>query len=311
MPFDVFISYSSQDKPTADAACAALESADIRCWIAPRDINPGRNYAESIMDAIENARVLVLIFSNNANASPQIKQEVERAGSKGLHIITLRIEDVIPNRALEYFISSSHWLDAFPPPRDRYFAKLVVSSRALLETAITGQSTKPGRVPRDQSESLASIIEDHALQARVEINAPLERVWHLIDDDDARQTWDQEFAGWQIHYLTERKSAGTRFVVRRKSTLFKWSLQGTIHAYLPLRAMSLRLDLPNAQIHRFRTLLLSRNNNMTSVESYVGFSSEGKYLVSIYRWFSFFLGKKEERQNFDRLKAAAEAQQLE
>jgi WD40 repeat protein len=129
-----FISYSSQDKPTADAACAALESANIRCWIAPRDITLGRDYGESIIDAIESARVFILIFSSNANASPQIKREVERAVSKGLPIIPVRIEDVVPSRTLEYFISSPHWLDAFPPPRERYFAKLVVSVRALLDT---------------------------------------------------------------------------------------------------------------------------------------------------------------------------------
>lgn len=138
MPFDVFISYSSHDKPTADAACAALESANIRCWIAPRDIDPGRDYGEAIIDAIESARVFVLIFSNNANASPQIKREVERAVSKGLPIIPVRIDDVVPNRTLEYFISSPHWLDAFPPPLDRYFAKLVVSAHALLETEKSG-----------------------------------------------------------------------------------------------------------------------------------------------------------------------------
>jgi WD40 repeat protein len=134
VPFDVFISYSSQDKTTADAACAALEASNIRCWIAPRDINPGRDYGESIIDAIESARLFVLIFSSNANTSPQVKREVERAVSKGLPIIPVRIEDIIPNRTLEYFISSPHWLDAFPPPRDRYFAKLVVSVRVLLET---------------------------------------------------------------------------------------------------------------------------------------------------------------------------------
>lgn len=149
MPFDVFISYSSHDKPTADAACAALESANIRCWIAPRDINPGRDYAESIIDAIESARVFALIFSNNANASPQIKREVERAVSKGLPIIPVRIEDVVPSRTLEYFISSPHWLDAFPPPLDRYFAKLVVSVRALLETDKSGtpQTTTAAVLP--------------------------------------------------------------------------------------------------------------------------------------------------------------------
>jgi WD40 repeat protein len=151
VPFDVFISYSSQDKPTADAACAALEAADIRCWIAPRDISPGRDYGESIIDAIESARVFVLIFSSNANASPQIKREVERAVSKGLPIIPVRIEDVVPSRTLEYFISSPHWLDAFPPPRERYFAKLVMSVRALLDPARPGT---PQDAPNDSTAAV-------------------------------------------------------------------------------------------------------------------------------------------------------------
>ncbi|MGD0187114.1 MAG: TIR domain-containing protein [Roseiarcus sp.] len=132
MAFDVFISYSSQDKPTADAACATLEGAGIRCWIAPRDILPGTDYGESIVNALENAKVFVLIFSNSANASAQIKREVERAVSKGIPIIPVRIEDVVPSKTLEYFISTPHWLDAFPPPREKYFAKLIESVQGLL-----------------------------------------------------------------------------------------------------------------------------------------------------------------------------------
>jgi TIR domain/WD domain, G-beta repeat len=130
--FDVFISYARADKPIADAACAALEAANIRCWIAPRDIDPGRDYGEALVDAIEGGRVFVLIFSSNANASSQIKREIERAVSKGLPIIPVRIEDVAPNRNLEFFISSPHWLDAFPPPREQYFGKLIDSVRGLL-----------------------------------------------------------------------------------------------------------------------------------------------------------------------------------
>ncbi|HXQ15450.1 MAG TPA: toll/interleukin-1 receptor domain-containing protein [Caulobacteraceae bacterium] len=38
---DVFISYSSKDKTTADAICALLERDGAKCWIAPRDILPG------------------------------------------------------------------------------------------------------------------------------------------------------------------------------------------------------------------------------------------------------------------------------
>jgi WD40 repeat protein len=145
--FDVFISYSHNDKPTADAACAALESANIRCWIAPRDIDPGTDYGESIIGAIEGARIFVLIFSANANASPQINREVERAVSKGLVIIPVRIEDVAPSRNLEYFISSPHWLDAFPPPREKYFGKLVDSVQAQLGAGKTSAPPSPATVP--------------------------------------------------------------------------------------------------------------------------------------------------------------------
>jgi Tol biopolymer transport system component len=147
VPFDAFISYSNHDKLTADAACAALEGANIRCWIAPRDVNAGRDYGEALIDAIESAKVFVLIFSSNANSSSQIKREVERAVSKGLPIIPVRIEDVLPSRTLEYFISSPHWLDAFPPPPDRYFAKLIESVRALLDTekGTTPQKTAAAR----------------------------------------------------------------------------------------------------------------------------------------------------------------------
>jgi WD40 repeat protein len=137
--FDAFISYAHADKPIADAACAALEAANIRCWIAPRDIDPGRDYGEALVEAIEGGKVFVLIFSSNANASPQIKREVERAVSKGVPIIPVRIEDVAPNRNLEYFISSPHWLDAFPPPREQYFGKLIHSVRGLLDSEMAAR----------------------------------------------------------------------------------------------------------------------------------------------------------------------------
>lgn len=143
MAFDVFISYSSEDKPIADAACAALEAAGVRCWIAPRDIVPGRDYGEAIIDAIEDAKIFVLILSAHANDSTQIKREVERAVSKGLTVVPVRIEDVAPSRNLEYFISAPHWLDAFPPPREKYFAKLVDSMHALLGTERSGSVKIP------------------------------------------------------------------------------------------------------------------------------------------------------------------------
>jgi hypothetical protein len=124
MAHDVFISYSTKDKPAADAACARLEGRGIRCWIAPRDILPGADWGSSIIDAINAARAMVLVFSGNANHSKQIIREVERAANRGIPMIPLRIENVAPERGLEFFISSSHWLDAYTPPLDRHLTYL-------------------------------------------------------------------------------------------------------------------------------------------------------------------------------------------
>ncbi len=120
MPVDVFISHSSQDKHVADAVCATLESRGIRCWIAPRDILPGEEWAEAILNAIQNSQLMLLVFSAHANESPQVRKEVERAVHHAIPIIPVRIQDVLPNKSLEYFISTPHWLDAMTPPLEKH-----------------------------------------------------------------------------------------------------------------------------------------------------------------------------------------------
>ena len=119
MAHDVFISHSVKDKVTADAVCAVLEAEGVRCWIAPRDVLPSMEWSTAIVDAIEESRIIVLVFTANANASPQIRREVECAVNHGVPILPVRIEDVLPTKALEYFIGNVHWLDALTPPVHR------------------------------------------------------------------------------------------------------------------------------------------------------------------------------------------------
>jgi hypothetical protein len=138
MAFDAFISYSTLDKPTADAACAMLESLGIRCWIAPRDVMPGSEYGASIVDAIHQSRVMVLVFSSHANQSPQVGREVERAVNKGIPIVPLRIENITPTQSLEYFIGTVHWLDALTPPVESHLHRLGEAVQALLRIEAPG-----------------------------------------------------------------------------------------------------------------------------------------------------------------------------
>ena len=132
--FDVFISYSHVDKATADATCATLEQAGIRCWIAPRDIMPGDEWGAAIVKAIDHCRAMVLIFSSSANNSKQIRREVERAVNSGVPIIPVRIENVAPTEAMAYFMSTVHWLDAMTAPLENHLRRLAKSIKAFLQT---------------------------------------------------------------------------------------------------------------------------------------------------------------------------------
>jgi hypothetical protein len=134
MPRDVFLSHSVKDKAVAEAIVARLEADSVTCWVAPRDVVPGADWGESIIDAIESSRIMILIFSQNANVSPQIKREVERAVNKGVYIIPFRVEDIPPARALEYFISTSQWMDAFSPPLERHLDNLAKTVKAVLKS---------------------------------------------------------------------------------------------------------------------------------------------------------------------------------
>ena len=113
---DVFISYSKHDVETAKSVSSYMERRGITCWIAPRDVGPGEEFAKAILDAIDDSGAVVLILSNSSNASRFVRSEVDRAFAKEKTIFTLRTEDVVPSRQLELYLAPQQWLDGFPPP---------------------------------------------------------------------------------------------------------------------------------------------------------------------------------------------------
>ena len=137
---DVFISFAQVDKPVADAACAKLESRNIRCWIAPRDVSPGKNFPEAIVEGISGSRIMVLIFSSHSNKSQHVIRELTTALKKELIIIPFRIENVEPTKSMEYLIGIPHWLDAINPPLERHLEVLVSTIQKFLSDNTPGTS---------------------------------------------------------------------------------------------------------------------------------------------------------------------------
>lgn len=164
MAFDVFISYSSHNKLTADAVCATLESHGVRCWIAPRDIMPGIDWSDAIIDAITDCRVFLLILSAASNQSEQVKREVQNAVGEAKPILPLRIEEVDLSKHMRYFIGTPHWMDAMTPPMEVHLQRMAHTVRSLIESMSDKgvEPRAPGFQPQSpwESYSPSDIVDD-------------------------------------------------------------------------------------------------------------------------------------------------------
>ena len=143
MKYDVFISYSSHDQKVAEGVCAYLEQHHIRCFVAYRDIPKGVVWARAIVEALEESRMMVIVFSENFNRSEQVDREIELASEDHMPILTFRIADDAFRGAKKYYLKNLNWIDAFPHP-EHCFGELCNNVKQLL-----GVDEKKASEPED------------------------------------------------------------------------------------------------------------------------------------------------------------------
>lgn len=155
MAQQAFVSYASADKAVADRVCAALENAGVSCWIAPRNIAPGRDFPAAIVEAVNSARVLVLILTEHAAASPHILSEVGHAFNGKKRIIPFRLSPQALPEDLEYFLSTTQWLDAPDGCTDQNLKRLTEATLA----ALAGERALPHPPPsRHRTKWIAALV---------------------------------------------------------------------------------------------------------------------------------------------------------
>jgi hypothetical protein len=160
MTYDLFISHSSKDKFIADAICTKLEAQGLRCWMAPRDITPGREWGECILEGIQRCNILVVVLTINSNISRHVIKEVERAVNKGAIVIPFRIENITLTKSLEYFLSEIHWLDAITPPLEAHINELADTVKAIQGDKSTCGSPEEQKITRSDIDTFNDLAPD-------------------------------------------------------------------------------------------------------------------------------------------------------
>jgi hypothetical protein len=151
----IFICYSSKDEATARRVVQFLEAEGLKCWIASRDVPPGQNYQETIVQALERSKSIVFLFSENSAGSGEIKKELSLAGGLNAPVFPLRLSQIAPSGALRYELATRQWIDMFPDA-DQALRALVATLRG-----------EPVESPQVKAEApVANIAADPAAPAR-------------------------------------------------------------------------------------------------------------------------------------------------
>jgi hypothetical protein len=155
---DIFVSYASPDRDTAFRIVSFLEEHGITCWVAPRDVPPGIEYGQAIIDGIGQSRALVLVLSDESNDSQFVRKEVERAVSKTKLVLPVRIREVKPSGSLEFFISSAQWVDAWKSPMEQHLLPLVAAIKSIGQPGAASVRSSTLPPPSKKSHIRAAIV---------------------------------------------------------------------------------------------------------------------------------------------------------
>lgn len=145
MKYDVFISYSSHDQKVVEGLCAYLEERKIRCFVAYRDIPRGVVWARAIVEALDESRMMIVVFSDHFNQSEQVDREIELASEDKKPILTFRITNDAFKGAKKYYLKNINWIDAFPHP-EQVFGSVAENVAKLLDMNLSSRSISNPKV---------------------------------------------------------------------------------------------------------------------------------------------------------------------
>ena len=148
----VFISHSTKNTKIAKRICAKLERDGWKCWIAPRDIVPGSDWAESIVAAIEGSQLMIALISKDACDSEHVSRELDRAAANRVPMLPARLDATPLTGQFAYFLGNRQSLDLAGRSWNDFESDVVNAVRTLLtpsggrtEVGDSPQPTSPGQ----------------------------------------------------------------------------------------------------------------------------------------------------------------------
>lgn len=207
MKYDVFISYSFDDQKVVEGLCAYLEQHKVRCFVAYRDIPHGIPWARAIVEALDESRMMVVVFSENFNNSEQVDREIEIASEDKKPILTFRITNDAFKGAKKYYLKNLNWIDAFPRP-EQVFGRVLEDVCKLLDIGSANQD-KP-----TTKSIVKEVVGAHIKAADHFANKIFDGINYIADNEDKIINFIKEHRVYEVgDYYDDGTKQGVVFDV--------------------------------------------------------------------------------------------------
>lgn len=110
---EVFLSYSRDDHDRVFDLAEKLRAAGVSMWIDTGAIDAASLWSEQIVNALESAKVLLLVVTESAVRSDNVAKEVMLVSERKGHILPVYLEPTVIPPALRYQLAGIQHVEYF------------------------------------------------------------------------------------------------------------------------------------------------------------------------------------------------------
>jgi adenylate cyclase len=149
-PADVFISYSREDKDRVLALASKLRAAGVSLWIDQGSIDGATLWGEEIVNALDNAKVLLLAVTAAAARSHNVAKEVVLFSERKGHILPVHLEQTTIPASLKYPLAGIQHVEYFQGDADENLKTILRSLERAGATISAPKEAKPKAAIEEQ-----------------------------------------------------------------------------------------------------------------------------------------------------------------
>ena len=156
-PAEVFVSYARSDKERVLELAGKLRAAGVSLWLDTSGLDAAALWGEQIVNALESAKVLLLMVTESAVESKNVAREVMLVSERNGNILPVHLEPTAIPPSLKYQLAGIQHVESFSRGDSAESLKAIIRAlqRLGVRVAPVSAEVKPA-VPAQQADARVS-----------------------------------------------------------------------------------------------------------------------------------------------------------